>query len=365
MSVNQTLFERMTRHLLFLAQLGAGEAKWIERELKRNYFNSLTQKWLIAVDDIIRMGNGFNTLSSVQLSALRSLGNELQSTSKIFMSDLQNKLLNRLKDIARSELEFEFRLYQKTIPIEYNWKKPSEDQIESLIMNQPLSGKPINEWFNNISTKTVQDINQQIRLGLLSGESPDDIALRIRGKKSDNYHGAIYNTSLKNAKAIARTAVINANNIASTEFYKKNQNIIKHEDWVITLDTRTCPICMRAEAGAPYEVGKGPKPPLHLNCRCVRVAVTKSFRELGLNIEDYPESTRAAMDGQAPEYQTYPQWLKTQPRNIIYEALGRSKGKLFLDGSLKVTAFTNPQNRILTLQELRRKERDIFEDLGI
>jgi SPP1 gp7 family putative phage head morphogenesis protein len=47
--------------------------------------------------------------------------------------------------------------------------------------------------------------------------------------------------------------------------------------WITASDERTCPECAPLE-GTLWREGEGPEPPLHGNCRCVRVT---AFVEVG------------------------------------------------------------------------------------
>lgn len=95
--------------------------------------------------------------------------------------------------------------------------------------------------------------------------------------------------------------------------------------------------------------GDGPVPPLHFNCRCVRIPVVKSWRDLGFDIDEVPEGTRASMDGQVPETQTYGAWLKTQPASVQDEALGPKRAELFR-GGMTVDRFVR-DGRVVRLDE--------------
>jgi len=68
------------------------------------------------------------------------------------------------------------------------------------------------------------------------------------------------------------------------------------------------------------------------NCRGLYIPVLKSFRELGFDAADLPPSTRASMDGQVAEFETYRDWLAktTDARRI--EALGPGRAALYKQG---------------------------------
>ncbi|HET6527788.1 MAG TPA: hypothetical protein VFG39_03470, partial [Balneolaceae bacterium] len=167
------------------------------------------------------------------------------------------------------------------------------------------------------------------------------------------------------AEALARTGVIYTSNQSNNEFYRENADLIKNVNVVLTLDSRTCLTCFSYAQENPYPLENHPTPPFHVNCRCTTVPVTKSWNELGIDLDEAPKGTRASMSGQVPEDVTYLQWLKRQSADIQKEALGASRYRLWKQGDIEITSFVSDTGEILTLEQLRRKEADIFEDLNI
>ena len=115
--------------------------------------------------------------------------------------------------------------------------------------------------------------------------------------------------------------------------------------------------------GRVFPVDKGPRPPIHVNCRSAVTPVLRSADQLGLG--DIPPGTRASIDGQVPADTTYGQWLKGQPKDIQDDILGPTRGKLFRDGGLTIDRFTNRNLRPLTLKELQQKEKSAFKRAGV
>lgn len=113
--------------------------------------------------------------------------------------------------------------------------------------------------------------------------------------------------------------------------------------------------------GKVFPLDKGARPPLHANCRCTTTPVTKSFRELGIDIDDIPADTRSSMDGQVAADITYNQWLKKQPLSVQEMALGKTRAQLFRNGGLSIEQFTNRNRATITLDELKKLESDAFE----
>jgi hypothetical protein len=101
------------------------------------------------------------------------------------------------------------------------------------------------------------------------------------------------------------------------------------------------------------------------NCRCTTVPVTKSFRELGLDVDEVPAGTRASMNGQVPATQTYEQWLRRQSAEVQDDVLGVTKGALFRRGGLKIRDFINNAGKEYTLDELRKVEAGAFKKANL
>jgi hypothetical protein len=96
------------------------------------------------------------------------------------------------------------------------------------------------------------------------------------------------------------------------------------------------------------------------NCRCTTTPVLKSWRELGVNLKEAPDGTRASMDGQISETDNYASWLEKQSAAIQDEALGKTRGALFRRGELSFDRFTDQRGNQLTLDQLREREAKAF-----
>ncbi len=92
------------------------------------------------------------------------------------------------------------------------------------------------------------------------------------------------------------------------------------------------------------------------NCRSTKVGVLKSFRDLGIDLDEIPAGTRASMRGEVPAKLTYDEWLRGEPAAVQDDILGPARAKLFRAGA-KVGDFIDARDRTLTLSDLRSLER--------
>jgi len=266
---------------------------------------------------------------------------------------MEAKLYDQLRDFGQVESQWLIHTLEQTTPIAWDFVAPSAATLKAMVTQQPMEGALVKEWFNKLAKDTAFAINRQIQMGMIEGEGIEPIVRRIKGTKAANYSDGILNAPRHNLRAVVRTSVRNVSQLARNELYEANTDIVKGVQWVATLDTRTCPVCMNRD-GKVYPVGEIPGVP-HFSCRCTETPVLRSWKELGIAAKEAPASTRASMNGQVPDTMTYPAWLKKQSAEMQDEALGVERGKLFRSGQLKLNEFINRENRRLTLKELAAK----------
>lgn len=328
-------------------------------------FPELESQIVSAVNRIQNFGvQQSNLIGRGQQRLLEQLSSQLSETTSSLMSTVQSSLMGRIVEVAKSEVEFEMGLIKGNIPIEWEFNRPSEGQLRTILQNQPFDGKPLSDWFSDMSDSATRRTTQAVRQGMVEGEGIDEIMRRIRGTRGSGYTDGVLGTTRRHAESLARSAVIHTSNQASQELYRQNDDLVKGVKHVATLDSNTCPRCSVLD-GEVFDIDEGPRPPVHPNCRCATTPVLKSWRELGIDLDEAPEGTRASMDGQVPESMTYNEWLSKQPLEVVKEALGPTRAKLYREGNISVSSFVDRQGRFFTLEELRRKERDVFEQLGI
>jgi hypothetical protein len=93
-------------------------------------------------------------------------------------------------------------------------------------------------------------------------------------------------------------------------------------------------------------------PPIHWNDRCVLSPIAKSFRDLGIPLDEpTDEGPRASADG--PVRTTFQDFLKRQSPTFIERVLGKQRAALFEAGKITVRDLISGTGRELTLEELR------------
>ena len=152
---------------------------------------------------------------------------------------------------------------------------------------------------------------------------------------------------------IARTEIQRVATQTAMRTYRANSAVVKAITIVETLDSRTCILCATKD-GDVHPVGTvGPTdlPPYHPNCRGFPSPVVRSLEELGLDPLDFPEGTRASMNGQVPASVTYQEWFARQGEEFQSDMLGPARFALWRAGQITLEEMVR-DNRILPIAQL-------------
>jgi hypothetical protein len=275
------------------------------------------------------------------------------------------ELRPELEALVEAEAQYQVGLFKRTLPAAVQLQFPvagvSVDQVFAAVVSRPFQGRLLSGWAENVEASRMTLIRNAIRQGFVEGQTTAEIIGKIRGSRALNYADGLLDRSRRELATVVQTALSHTAQTARGAFYDANADVIKALKWTSTLDSLTSPMC-RVRDGLLYDPAShkplGHKIPwlggpgrLHFNCRSVSTPITKSFRELGLAIDDLPPGTRASMDGQVPADMTYAQWLKKQSAERQDEILGPVRAKRFRAGE-PMDKFYDDKGRWLTLAQL-------------
>lgn len=339
------------RHQVMLERLKAAEAR---------EFNKLIPILERQVrETLAKLGDPVTSLTRARLNALLR---ELRAAQAAALGKAQDKLLKRLRNIAAYEANFEAESVNAHTPRGFALTAASGEAAWASATAVPLSatGDLLEPFIKDMTTREVSTINKVIVRGYSEGWTNDEITRVLRGTKKLNYKDGLMSSLGKHNATLVRTSIQHVSNQAREATWTENE-ITKYR-WVSTLDSRTTSQC-RSLDGKIFEVGKGPRPPIHMNCRSTTVAIIPGLE----NLSDL--LTRASQDGQVKGSVTYYEWLKTQSAQFQDQVLGAKRGKLFRDGGLSSERFAQLQLGTafepLSLEEMQKLEPLAFRRAGI
>ena len=323
---------------------------------------------------------GSSTLSVVEdLQGLAVLQEEF------VVNELRRALPIELRDQIRSvQISPQFAQSVATVdPTEINVVSLSDDlqaavtgarQTFTLTATQGMAitlpnGKVLEKSFRGLAVSAADLFAKTVRNGLLTGESTDKIARRLKGRLQFSDFGPLSVRQLAQAggeltsvanrqvTALVRTSINQVANAASQQVYEANQDFTSKYRYTATLDSKTSSIC-RALDGQEFEYGKGPTPPQHFNCRSTTVPII-DYEALGF--PPPKPGKRAAQGGMVPSDQSYGQWLSNQSQEVKADVLGPEKVPYFNRLARKygptdaIRKFVSQDGSELTLAQLKRR----------
>jgi len=338
-SVNDVVRDRIIRQAVLLERYKSGEVRKII-----SFFNRSLEPDL--VDQLTRYAG--KTLTFNRIEIMRRSVKEVMAAAYLQM---EKELEPDLIDLGKSQGKWDAAVIEKALPVRVSVSGLSVPTIREMVVNKPIHGRLIREWFEELAPAVATRINQQIMIGVAEGEGIDQITRRIRGTAKNRYRDGILARSRREVEAVVRTAVSGVVNNVRQATYQANTEVVKGVQFVATLDTRTCEICAGYD-GQVFGLMDGPRPPQHYGCRCTTVPVVKSWKELGFSFDEMPASERAAMNGRVSDKITYGEWLRDQDQGTQELVLGKGKAQLFRSGKVAIRDFVDDRGRVLTLKEL-------------
>lgn len=225
----------------------------------------------------------------------------------------------RLQRFAGDQARFGLEFLSGAIPTKVDWIMPSVEALRGIVWSSPMSGAVLGQWASKLKANAFRTIETSLVDGLVAGETVRDLTRRVMD--------ASLTRTRREAEAIARTAAIHTSNQSLAALYAENSDVVEGEQWVATLDDRTCPICGPRD-GVVYPLGQSVRPPAHFNCRCVMApALREPFAGTELR------AARPEFGGPGP-YKNYVDWLKGQPTETVTAHLGEAGAAALAGGSL-------------------------------
>lgn len=165
------------------------------------------------------------------------------------------------------------------------------DQIKAFLA-EPVGGLLLKDWVNETYDYPLQ---QKLKTEMMAG------MFRGQGYKAlDRRINELLGEAAENTITMTRTWVHSANVAAQHNVMKANADIMAGWKWSSVLENGNfgtgrgiCLTCLGLDARDEiYPIDGGPPLPAHPRCRCLRKPATKSWRDLGIPIDDLEDELR-------------------------------------------------------------------------
>lgn len=288
-------------------------------------------------------------------------------------AELWDQALGQMTD---AEIAYLDQHLKDVTPVKLDTVLPSAEQLAGIVASQPIAGRLLSEWMDGLKESDTRRIMDAVRMGMTQGETSSSIIQRVMGTRSLDGTDGVLEMSRNSVASLVQTSISTIASETRQAFFDANDDIFEKEQWVATLDDATCPECGDLD-GEEFAIGEGEQPPVHFNCRCVRVPVISSSalssRPSNAAYEDELDGLSKAdrgarireLVGQVPASMKYPDWLASQTNAFQDHVLGDTRAALFRDGGMKLSRFTNSNGDRYNIDQLRQMEPRAFSRAGL
>ncbi len=339
MSINDTLADDITARTITLARYDAS--------LRRDVLALLRQ---VEKDIVAALPGITSEINKARRTKQLNEVRQLIANGYVEITQLTEK---ELSDLGVIEAKWQRSSINGAAGFELAVAMPTEAALAAITRNTLVQGAPSAAWWAKQDANLQFQFTNAVRTGLAQSESTGQIIKRVR---------QVMDVSRRDAASLVRTSVQAVAVEARDMTLKANSDVVKGKIQVSTLDSRTTFLCA-SRNGATYNLANEPIAPkkmpyialpAHFQCRSAYSPLTKSFRELGLDIDEFSPSTRASMDGQIPAETTFEQFLDRKGKSWQNEYLGPGRAELWRSGSITLNDLVGSTGRELTLDQLRK-----------
>lgn len=258
MTVNEEIRDIAVGHSIWLYRYESGQVNDLLKQLEK-LDQELTEK-------LRKYGDSLITKSRFE---------KIQKYIKEYIEEgkriLDSKLSENLDYITEEESRWVEKVLESSIPSEIgiNIRYPSISQIKTAINEMPFENRLLSELSKNWTDNKKTAFTNAVKYGFMTGQTVSQILDVLFGTSEFNFKNGLNHKSYNNLKIEVRTGLQHMAYMTRKEMYKANNDLIKGEQWVATLDTRTTPLCISLDGkvrmfdGSKNELGNY-NPPAHL-----------------------------------------------------------------------------------------------------
>lgn len=230
--------------------------------------------------------------------ALSQAVRELDELSRLVEVTVENDLKREVLAAAQSQIEIAASQLPtgETLTALPAWTRVSEEALDAIVKR---TTEQVHSTRLPLAADAVASMKRNLVRGIATGAHPSRVAARMVKQAESGFNGG-----LTRALVISRTEMLDAHRAANKAADDANSKIVAGWVWSAQLDSRTCPSCL-AQHGQEHPLDEeGPSD--HQCGRCARLPQTKTWKQLGFNVEEPPSlmpDSEQWFNGLTPETQ--------------------------------------------------------------
>jgi hypothetical protein len=243
----------------------------------------------------------------------------------------------------------------------------SASQIASMVQDEKLGGNYLDDWL----WKALKDENGALKAEIAAGQIRGTGYKKLMGDLGGRFDNMLSAKGNKqNIETVTKSYIQSSNALAHKEIYEANANIIDSIEWSAILENGntstgrgTCPRCAALDGQIYKTVDGAPPCPLHPRCRCMLLPITKTWKELGFDIDEmepiyndwYIRSPGRKILQKGTINGSYADWWATRGTTFQNNAIGPRRADLVRSGAIDFDELVVPSTgRLRLIDELKR-----------
>lgn len=291
---------RLSRELRILIRDTENEAV---RSLVRSWalaWQEIEGEFMLAIQDLLAVTPGqWPTRAQIARAERAQAALNLALTRIDELADFAGVLIERAGvDAVYRAVEWQPKIIASQLPpsvgdaalLAGSFDRISRDAIDAIVER---TATQIHSTLRPLSTAAVDAMKRSLIRGVAVGENPRTTARLMLKRLEGDFNGG-----LTRALTIARTEILDAHRSGAAAAQMANADVLQGWVWLAQLDTRTCPSCWAQHGSRHALTETGPND--HQQGRCARMPVTKSWADLGFDVEEPPSvlpDARTVFDG--------------------------------------------------------------------
>lgn len=315
----------------------------------------------IANEYIKIINNAIEAFNKQEISII-NMNKIIKEISQRFEFDYDTIAYEQFKELGIAEASYIPNGINTLVDVDIVNKVLPEPLIEKVIKASFLDkGLLLKDAFSSFDDNLKNVMINEIRNGVLVGATNAEMVKNMK---------PFFNSMLaNNLDALVKTSVSTVVNDVRIQTYKENESIFSGYQHHSVLDFRTTFICAERD-GKKWTLEYKPidhklpfkNVPIHFRCRSVLLPITKTYKELGLDIGEIPEGTRASMNGQVPESTTFAKWFEGQSKANQEKYLGVERYNLYKEGKINFSDLVNQRGQTVAIKDLNKLS-DVVEEV--
>lgn len=251
---------------------------------------ALTAAWVTAWDDVAHaltqavqdaVENGLTghalITTSQMTNALQTIADQLDSLA----AASQLVITGSLQQVVSAAITTQAAIITSQLPRDSGTiVRPAPREALDAIVQRATEQITAAHWM--LSPEAEDAVRRALIRGVAGGINPRRTAQLMVQRAEGGFNGG-----LTRALTISRTETLDAWRNAAAVHQQANADVLAGWVWVAQLSVRTCPSCW-AMHGTQHDLDE-PGPNDHQNGRCTRAPKTRSWRDLGFDIDEPPD----------------------------------------------------------------------------